>query len=357
MPVTDGHFTKKMLPPIDLFCRVIDNLGDIGVCWRLARQLVAEHGAAVRLIVDDLGAFHVIAPDIVPHATSPQTLLGVEVVPWSMAETLTPAAVVIEAFACDPPAAYVRAMAARAAKPVWLNLEYLSAEAWVDDVHGRPSPHPRLPLTKHFFCPGFTEASGGVIRERSLAPPSPVRRSPSPLRLFAFTYPAAPVRALAAAFASAGQPLTVTTAAPLAERDAAWAHATPVAQTEFDGLLAHFDLLVVRGEDSFVRAQWAARPLLWHIYPTADGAHRIKLDAWLDRYVAGLPAVVARDYRALSHAFIRGDTTAAAYGALVAHLPALCEHASRWRHQLAQQSDLATRLLAFIASATAQKVS
>ncbi|MBY0444112.1 MAG: elongation factor P maturation arginine rhamnosyltransferase EarP, partial [Burkholderiales bacterium] len=36
----------------DIFCRVIDNYGDIGVCWRLARQLSFEHGFAVRLMVD-----------------------------------------------------------------------------------------------------------------------------------------------------------------------------------------------------------------------------------------------------------------------------------------------------------------
>ena len=37
---------------IDLFCRVIDNWGDAGVCWRLARQLVRERGAQVRLWID-----------------------------------------------------------------------------------------------------------------------------------------------------------------------------------------------------------------------------------------------------------------------------------------------------------------
>ena len=41
----------------DIFCTVVDNYGDIGVCWRLARQLAAEHGFAVRLWVDDLASF------------------------------------------------------------------------------------------------------------------------------------------------------------------------------------------------------------------------------------------------------------------------------------------------------------
>ncbi len=46
----------------DIFCEVIDNFGDIGVCWRLARQLASEHGWQVRLFVDDLKAFHALCP-------------------------------------------------------------------------------------------------------------------------------------------------------------------------------------------------------------------------------------------------------------------------------------------------------
>ena len=69
-------FTKKLMPAIDLFCRVVDNYGDIGVCWRLARQLDTEHDCKVRLIVDDLAAFRFIAPGIDPTLTQ-QNLLGV----------------------------------------------------------------------------------------------------------------------------------------------------------------------------------------------------------------------------------------------------------------------------------------
>ena len=40
----------------DIFCSVVDNFGDIGVCWRLARRLSAGLGQQVRLWVDDLAA-------------------------------------------------------------------------------------------------------------------------------------------------------------------------------------------------------------------------------------------------------------------------------------------------------------
>ena len=371
-----------MLPAgttVDLFCRVIDNYGDIGVCWRLARQLVAEHGCAVRLIVDDLHAFHYIAPAIDAEATTAQTLLSVGVVPWQHAEALAPAEVVIEAFACDPPARYVESMAAEQTKPVWLNLEYLSAETWVDDIHGRPSPHPRLPLVKYFFCPGFTERSGGLIREAQLlhaaarqpesqsgtlateskpsAPtiPEPGFESPS-LRLFAFAYPNAPLRAVADALAYAGHAVEVGAAAPFTDTDSAWPRLPPVPQPDFDALLARFDVLIVRGEDSFVRAQWAAKPLLWHIYPTDDAAHVAKLDAWLDHYCHGLPIDVSTAYRAACHAFVHGERHFAAYNGFVQQLPALASHALRWRDNLLRQTDLATRLVRFAALVKTQKV-
>ncbi len=339
---------------IDLFCRVVDNYGDIGVCWRLARQLTAEHGCNVRLIVDDFRAFQVIASAVDPSLAR-QTLQGVVIVAWHAANTLIPRDVVIEAFACNPPASYIEAMASLQPKPVWINLEYLSAEAWVDDIHGMASQHQRLPLTKYFFCPGFTQASGGLIHERFIVQPIPLSRGKkdthAPLQVFAFAYPQAPLHALTQAFASAGVPTTVTLAAALVDSEPHWRTAAPVAQTEFDVLLAEFDFLIVRGEDSFVRAQWAGKPFLWHIYPTDDGAHLIKLDAWLDRYCEGLETSVSIAYRLASRAF-NGATSdgapSAPYELLAQNVDALATHAARWRDTLMQQTDLATRLVNFI---------
>ena len=42
-------------PPVcQIFCKVIDNYGDFGVCWRLAPQLAAEYSADVIIWLDDL---------------------------------------------------------------------------------------------------------------------------------------------------------------------------------------------------------------------------------------------------------------------------------------------------------------
>src|SRR5206468_12811030 len=63
---------------------------------------------------------------------------------------------------------YAIAMSQRSPPPVWFVLEYLSAEPWIDASHGLPSPHPRLPLTRRFWFPGFTPTSGGLLREQGL---------------------------------------------------------------------------------------------------------------------------------------------------------------------------------------------
>ncbi|HIH2643383.1 TPA: elongation factor P maturation arginine rhamnosyltransferase EarP, partial [Burkholderia cenocepacia] len=153
----------------DLFCTVIDNFGDIGVCWRVARQLAHEHGWQVRLFVDDLHTFARLLPEVDPDATR-QTVDAIVIEHWhaEVGDALDIADVVIEAFACELPGPYLAAMARRARRPVWINLEYLSAEDWVADFHLRPSPHPRYPLLKTFFFPGLSAGTGGVPKERDL---------------------------------------------------------------------------------------------------------------------------------------------------------------------------------------------
>ncbi|MBL0010658.1 MAG: elongation factor P maturation arginine rhamnosyltransferase EarP [Nitrosomonas sp.] len=123
----------------DIFCTVIDNFGDIGVCWRLARQLTQDHHQLVRLWVDDLTSFAYIASNVNPKVQQ-QVILSVEICHWQRVFIeVEPAEVVIEAFACELPDVYVAALLQRKKQPVWINLEYLSAEPWVVQC-GLPSP-------------------------------------------------------------------------------------------------------------------------------------------------------------------------------------------------------------------------
>ncbi len=365
----------------DIFCTVVDNYGDIGVCWRLARQLVAEHGVAVRLWVDDLGAFSRICPEIDPGRES-QTSIGVDVRRWTLPfpDATKPADVVIEAFACELPECYVEAMARQQPAPRWINLEYLSAEPWVADCHGLPSPHPRLALTKHFFIPGFDENSAGLLRERDLlarhggfdAPGWWARHGGAPvagaLTVSLFAYENKAVAALLDAWRNGPRPACclATDSRVLASVGTAvgrklapnetWRDGTLdlrvlpfMRQEAYDDLLAACDLNFVRGEDSLVRAIWAGKPFIWHIYPQDDDAHRAKLDAFLDRYCAGLSAAAANALRTFWHAWNGETATAGQWKDFTTHLPEIAAHTRNFRDRLAQLPDLAKTLADFCA--------
>lgn len=154
----------------DVFCRVIDNHGDLGVCLRLSRQLAAQ-GQTVRLWVDDARALAWMAPELAAGQ-----MPAVQLLRWTQASdpgvlaTLTPSTVWIEAFGCDLPEAFVahgvaQAGASDLSQPAWINLEYLSAEPWVERSHGLPSPvmsGPARGWVKRFFYPGFTHRTGGA---------------------------------------------------------------------------------------------------------------------------------------------------------------------------------------------------
>ena len=308
----------------DIFCAVVDNFGDIGVTWRLARQLAAEHGQQVRLWVDDLDTFARLCPAASAQADQ-QMHEGVDVRRWSSQwPGAEPADVVIEAFACNLPQAYINAMAASGRRILWLNLEYLSAEDWIVGCHALPSLQPNG-VQKYFFFPGFEAETGGLIREADLMlrrasfqgdrerqagflATLGVVRQPEARLLSLFAYENTAVAGWLDALAADSRInqllvpegrvlgdvaawLGVATLEPGAchQRGSLQISIVPfMTQDEYDLLLWSCDFNAVRGEESFIRAQWAGRPLVWHIYPQEDDAHWDKLNAFLDLYANGL---------------------------------------------------------------------
>lgn len=261
-----------------LFCRVIDNHGDAGVCLRLARELVAR-GEQAELFIDDARALSWMGG-----------LDGILIRPWPAEDERPPLGeVLIEAFGCELPAG-VQAAWAAAPGQAWVNLEYLSAEPYVERSHGLPSPvmsGPAAGCVKRFCYPGFTPATGGLLRERAgFAAPRDFGRRPGERQLSLFCYPQAPLAALLDALGDAPTHLLVCggTALPAAPPAVRISQLPWLSQADYDALLASCDLNLVRGEDSFVRAQLAGKPLLWQIYAQDDGVHAAKLDAFLRLY-------------------------------------------------------------------------
>jgi uncharacterized repeat protein (TIGR03837 family) len=388
----DIAYTPAMpLAEVHVVCRVVDNFGDAGICFRLARQLAAEHGLAATLWIDDLARLACLAPEVDP-TRSAQQVAGLRV---RRLRSDSPALealpdLVIEGFGCGLPPSWLDAMAAAAQPPLWINLEYLSAEAWVDGAHALPSRHPRLPLTRWFWFPGFGAATGGLLRERDLLSRRDRFRADAraqaalwtalglaaptaneiAVSLFSYHNPVLPD--LFAAWSRDQAPLRVVVPEGIAgDAVATWAGdeiptpgkpvargaltvaVTPfVSQDEFDRRLWACDLLIVRGEDSFVRAQWAGRPFVWQAYPQAEDAHLAKVEAFLGRYLDGVAASATAALKPFWRAFNDRDPAAAtrAWPGLRAALPELGRHAIQWADRHARLPDLASRLIDFAAS-------
>ena len=376
---------------LTIFCKVVDNFGDIGICWRLARQLHTEHDISVTLWVDDLVSFRRLCPDVVVTAKS-QEIAGIAVRHWQDdasvgAEPTDIADIVIEFFGCDIPPNFLAAMAARRPAPVWLNLEGLSAEEWVEGCHTLPSPHGQLSLTKYFFFPGFTPRTGGLLcesplieqRERFQNDAISCQHFLRDLGLTAseitsfkvslFCYPFAPVSELFAVWESGDVATTclvpegvavdavaaffgeAVSAGAACQRGALTVRVLPfIPQPDYDKLLWACDFNFVRGEDSFVRAQWANRPFVWHIYPQDKNLHHVKLDAFLKTYAVRLDhlAMISHSWNGIDSANIgEPHDWSALWTNVIAALPEISTHGVHWQQSMRHNGDLASNLLRF----------
>ncbi|KJJ99892.1 hypothetical protein UB43_12940 [Pseudomonas sp. 21] len=366
----------------DIFCSVVDNYGDIGVTWRLARQLAAEHRQQVRLWVDDLAAFVRICP-AADGAADVQQQSGVDVRLWPKPWRDTPAAdVVIEAFACEMPAAYIEAMRERQAPALWLNLEYLSAESWVESCHGLPSMQ-ASGLQKYFYFPGFTAATGGLLREGELiARRDAFQADPAAslgflqglgvypqvqerrMSLFAYENGALGGWLDALAGSSAATLLLVPEGRVLADverwagqalgiggqyqKEALRVQVLPfLRQEDYDPLLWSCDFNAVRGEDSFVRAQWAGRPFVWHIYQQDEDIHLEKLEAFLALFCEGMDETLRVALQAFWMAWNGQGDIGDAWQKLESRLPEWAAWIGNWQRRLSEQTDLAAGLVRF----------
>lgn len=368
----------------DIFCRIVDNYGDIGVCWRLARQLAHEHSLMVRLWVDDLAVAARLIGGLDANSAV-QSIDGVEIQRWDSPhhapfQACQAADVVIEAFACELPEPYLQSMVRR--KPLWLNLEYLSAESWVEDFHLQSSPHPVLPLTKYFFFPGFTEKTGGLLREKNLAGTRKRFQSSASqqtafrerlgiegddVKVSLFCYPYAPVSSLLDAMSASSTPVLclIPESAILPEAGRYFAagklgcgdkleknnltlQVLPfLSQDDYDRLLWACDINFVRGEDSWVRALWAAKPLVWQPYRQDEDTHLSKLDAFMENYLQGLEDEPGKALRQCHTAWAGKGFSRENWQSVLEHLPALQHHAGIQENLLSGQTDLASKLVIF----------
>lgn len=351
--------TLKLTQPCDIFCKVVDNFGDLGVCWRLATQLAARSSASVRLWVDNID----LAQRFADLQAPPFALCH-----WQDDQMFADAApVVLETFSCGLPAAYRMHMTQAS---VWINLDYLSAEPWVENFHLKPSPQANG-LVRYFYYPGFTPATGGLLGASPRLPPASalfarlgLSLDPNSLNISLFCYADAPMQALVEGLVHAPQPsqlwvpeVVMPGLCQALDRPVMAVGESvmlgPVritclpflSQPDYDTLLAACDLNVVRGEDSWIRAIWANKPFIWAPYVQSEATHFIKLNAFLGHYLADVPAPLQTLIQQLMVAWSgQGDLGTALHG-FFAERQAIQQHVAAYTNALSQQPDLLTKLV------------
>ena len=374
----------------DIFCNVVDNFGDIGVCWRLACNLAAR-GKRVRLWVDDVSPLAWMAPSGHPN---------VEVIDCSNGATSHPQTelgdVLIDTFDCEFAINLIATQAINTStrsqfsplkssiQPVWLNLEYLTAESFAERAHTLPYVHhsgAAQGWTQRYFYPGFNERTGGLLREtdlferqkvfdraawlRQILAPDQLSFSETTTYVSLFCYEPAVLESLidqlsaketqTCLLVTAGRAAAAVKAifefkkrfqpAYLLSEMLLILYLPQFSQTDYDHLLWSCDLNFVRGEDSLVRAIWAAKPFIWQIYPQHDGVHHAKLDVFLTMMDAPTSLKTAHIAWNASAAKLKSDPSLPTFPQL--DLPTWAQSAEKLSNKLRLHTDLATNLIAF----------
>ena len=382
----------------DIFCKIVDNYGDIGVCWRLSQQLAHEHNLTIRLLIDDMASAKKIITNLDISKQS-QLINGVQVCVWPTLKntaTADAADVVLETFSCALPDFYLQQMVQQ--DSIWINLEYLSAEKWVSDFHAKPSPQATLAITKHYFFPGFKDDTGGLIRERELITERNIftnskekqfqfwqkigiygadNFTADTIKISLFCYAQANITGLIESLVATNQctklfiPFNSAIAISLEKlvdikqhnlngihRGNLTIHLLPfLSQADYDCLLWACDLNFVRGEDSWIRAIWAEKPFIWQPYIQSDETHILKLKAFLDLYLSAATSEISTLINESQLAWSSADTTTQMpINHLIEQLPAIQNYAKKVTKTLMLQPDLATKLMIFSENLAKNKV-
>lgn len=369
--------SKKTLT-IDLFCSVIDNYGDIGVCYRLAKEL-ARNKVEISLYVDDLPTFKKICPQILPTQNI-QYLNddNILVKKWVTDDySYEPSNVVIEAFACNISPSFTDKFTN---STIWINLEYLSAEKWVESCHKLPSLQ-NNGVKKFFFFPGFTPNTGGINFENNFCKISSKLAKDFVINKFELS-PDIKDFFMCLIFTYENENLF-----PLIEniikykkkviflipdsRSAVYLKTSPllqkfkliysniifhffpmISQDEFNYIIKASDFNIVRGEDSICQAIMSGKPFIWHIYKQKENAHIDKIKAFLEEYCLDLSSPIANVFK---NAFITFNTITnnynleySSFSDFMIKYEEICSYSEKKTAKLFNNRNLCSNLLRFI---------
>ncbi len=309
---------------ITILCKVIDNFGDIGVVYRLARSLSElDSSLKLNLVVSDLSTFSKMAGEINP-SLSFQQFRGWNILDWNDSATCKKyfkehiPLNILECFQCGRPDWLDEILFSEEFSKSGLisrivNIEYLTAESWADDFHLKRGATSSANVKKAFYMPGFTSKTGGLILDKSFIQArddsnyrkklldsiySHVNFNDKDFNILLFSYPkdfcfffntlnrySAKKTEKIHVFVApgAGKESFEKTAAQYSDCGFSINYLPYMNQEKWDAFLCSMDFLFIRGEDSFARAVLSGKPFLWNIYQQDEEYHLVKLKAFLDR--------------------------------------------------------------------------
>ncbi|STO31566.1 Uncharacterized protein conserved in bacteria [Fusobacterium necrogenes] len=309
------------LKTLDIFCEIIDNYGDIGVVYRIAKELDKVFpNSKIRVFLNRIEEFKKINFQVkdIPY----QIIDGIEYITFDYvqkkAKELSTSQVIIEAFGCKIPEEYMEI--AYENSELLINLEYLSAEDWIEDFHLQSSPLGKGKLKKVFFMPGFTEKSGGIIIDSNyLEKIEKIRKNRAfYTKKYLGNIENKDKKIVGTLFSYEKNFATLFEELRSLDKEVvilAMGEKTQKSlknffkenliedfrnslkydkieikfmeflnQEEYEELINIVDFNFVRGEDSFIRAILTGKPYVWHIYCQEDYIHMKKINAFLNKY-------------------------------------------------------------------------
>lgn len=294
---------------ITILCKVVDNFGDIGVAWRMAKRFVElakkenlEIIEKINLIVDGLSSFNKIENSI-DITQSFQTVKDVCVYDWNCYDVCykifsqndgKKLAFIIECFQCGRPDWMEKILFQdKLQRTVQiLMIDYLTAEKYAEDFHKLMSLTRSAKVQKVNFMPGFSDKTGGLIIEDKWETVAQ-RNSNGPVLFFTYSknwdgvaesfVKKTDKQILAAkgvGFESVKNSFEKFLLQP--EFSSRFKSLDFCNQREWDNLLLNCSFLFIRGEESLSRACLSGIPFVWHAYVQTEEYQLVKVKALLE---------------------------------------------------------------------------
>ena len=291
---------------ITILCKVVDNFGDIGVVYRLAKQLKKINPEnTINLIVDNLESFNKICSGV-QCGLERQEVEGLAVYDWNAADfchrefsrddgALMP--LILECFQCGRPDWMERILFEEKLQRTVhiIMIDYLTAEKYAEDFHCLQSLTRSAKVQKVNFMPGFTNRTGGLVIDEEWQEPA-AYKAEGPVLVFTYEKDWTPLAAALSGYCKEGgrkiliaqgrgkesfmqaitkvvEPVETTIVEELPYLN----------QNEWDQMMKDCSALVIRGEESMSRACLSGIPFIWHAYPQSDEYQLVKVKALLER--------------------------------------------------------------------------